>query len=87
MIDHRDFVLNEIAKELDLLFSTFDTKILATAMMLRSAHALRAVHSAGMWKVDDVRAVIEGATKDVYEPLPKDQVPKVATLGGSGTLQ
>jgi hypothetical protein len=77
MMDHRDFVLGEITKELDLLFSTFDTKILATAMMLRSA---------GMWRVEDVKAVVDGATKDILTPLPKDQVPKVAALGG-GTLQ
>lgn len=85
-MNHQDFVIGEIAKELDLLFSTFDTKVLAAAMLLRSTQALRAVHSAGMWRVEDVKAVIDGATKDVLTPLPKDQVPKVATLGG-GTLQ
>jgi hypothetical protein len=83
---HQDFIIDEIAKELDRLFATFDTKVLATAMLLRSATALRAVHSAGMWRVEDVRAVVEGVTKDIYEPLPKDQLPKVAALGG-GTLQ
>jgi len=86
-MNHNDFVINEINKELDLLFSTFDTKTLATAMMLRSAQMLRACHSAGVWKVEDVRAVVEGATEDIYEPLPKDQVPKVATTGGNGTIQ
>lgn len=86
-MDHRDFIVNEINKELDLLFSTFDTKTLATVMMIRSAAALRAIHNAGLWKVDDVRAVVEGATADIYKPLPKDQIPKIATSGGNGTVQ
>jgi hypothetical protein len=86
-LNHQEFVYAEIAKELDILFSTFDTKTLATAMMIRSAYALRACHSAGLWKVEDVRAVVEGATADIYEPLPVDQVPKIATTGGNGTVQ
>jgi hypothetical protein len=86
-MDHHDFIINEISKELDILFSTFDTRMLATAMMVRSAQALRATHASGMWRVEDVRAVIEGALENVYEPLPKEQMPKVVPTGRSGTLQ
>lgn len=85
-MNRTDFIANEIHSELDRLFSTFDTKFLATAMMIRASAALRACHSAGVWKVEDVKAVVEGALEHVYEPLPKDQVPRVATPGGS-TLQ
>lgn len=83
MKTHSDFMIGEINKELDLLFSTFDTKTLATAMMLRSAQALRAVHSAGLWRVEDVQAVVDSATKDILKPLPADQIPKIATTGNS----
>jgi hypothetical protein len=85
-MNHNDFIANEISKELDRLFGTFDTKYLATAMLIRSAQALRACHSAGVWCVEDVRAVVESATEHVYTPLPKDQVPRVASPGGN-TLQ
>ena len=87
-MNRQDFIANEIHSELDRLFSTFDTKFLATAMMIRASAALRACHSAGVWTVADVRAVVEGATENVYTPLPPDQVPRIASSGSAGnTLQ
>jgi hypothetical protein len=88
MKSHQDFIFDEIARELTTLFTTFDTRTLASAMLIRSAKALRALHSTGMWKKEDVRVVVEAALKDIYEPLPKDQLPPVSMIGQpKGPLQ
>jgi hypothetical protein len=84
---HDEFIIKEIHKELDLLFSTFDTKVLSAAMMLRSAHALRAVHSAGLWHIEDVKAVVDDSLKDIYVRLPEAKIPRVCVMGGKNTLQ
>lgn len=86
-MNHGDVVISQIAEQLDVLCSSFDTKVLAAAMMLRSAQMLRACHSAGVWKVEDVRAVVESATKNIYTPLPENRAPKVVTLDGNRTIQ
>lgn len=80
-MNHEDFIINEIHTELNRLFLTFDTKVLAAAMMIRAGQALRACHSAGVWTVDDVRVVVEEATADVYTPLTEDKVPRIVTTG------
>ena len=88
MKTHQDFIFDEISRELTTLFMTYDTRTLATAMMVRSAKALRALHSTGMWKKEDVRAVVDAALQDIYEPIPKDQLPPVTSIGGTkGPLQ
>jgi hypothetical protein len=86
-MNHSDIVITQITEQLDVLCSSFDTKVLAAAMMLRSAQMLRACHSAGVWKVEDVRAVVESATKNIYTPLPENRAPKVVTLDGNSTIQ
>lgn len=86
-MNHSDVVISQITEQLDVLCSSFDTKVLAAAMMLRSAQMLRACHSAGVWKVEDVRAVVESATKNIYTPLPENRAPKVVTLDGNRTIQ
>jgi hypothetical protein len=86
-MNHSDIVITQITEQLDVLCSSFDTKVLAAAMMLRSAQMLRACHSAGVWKVEDVRAVVESATKNIYTPLPENRAPKVVTLDGNRTIQ
>ena len=81
MKTHKDFIVEEIYNELNVLCSTFDTRMLATAMLLKSTQMLRALHSTGMWRTEDIKAVVEGALENIYEQLPKDQVPRVATIG------
>jgi uncharacterized membrane protein (DUF2068 family) len=83
MSTHEDFIIREITKELNILFSTFDTKVLATAMMIQSARALRSLHTAGVWTVKDVKDVLAVATENILLPFPPDQIPEVRTINNS----
>lgn len=73
-----DSMVDQIQEDLTQLFMKYDTKLLATAMLMRSATALRTVHSAGIWKVSDVQAVVEAALEDIYTPIPAENLPPVA---------
>lgn len=68
---HYDRQMRAISNGLTELQLSHDTKYLATAMMHRSAYMLRMLLTAGVWTEDDVRAVIDGALEDVYQPLPE----------------
>ena len=81
--DYAKSVRSAINDQITALAMTFDTKTLATVMMHRAAGMLRAVHSAGLWTEKDVRDFVEGCLVDIYDKLPDNQTPKVATLGMS----
>jgi len=84
----QDDIISAISIELDRLYATFDTRVLAAAMLVKSTVVLRACHSAGAMKVEDVQAMIKEVTSDIYLPLPRSQVPPVITTdGGPPNLQ
>ena len=78
---HHTNVSNEINKRIDEMLMTYDTKLLATTLVFRGVQALRALIAANMWRKEDVKAVIDGATADVFLPFPKNKIPQISTIG------
>jgi len=76
-------VADQIQDRLTELFMTYDTKLLATIMMHRSAKALQGLHSLDIWEVEDVRVVVEESIKDIYVRLPQEDIIRV-TAKSSG---
>lgn len=90
-MSHQKTVLHQIADDLDAMIMKYDARLLGSAMLLRAAQVLRGAHSTGLWKLGDVRAVVEGALEDVFKPLPFAEQPAVRIAGDDeghiGTLQ
>lgn len=78
---HQSSVQDEIDTLIQSMVMTYDTKLLGVLLLTRGAELLRAVHSAQLWRVEDVRAVVDAVTKDIYEPLDAKDIPRVETIG------
>lgn len=84
--EYRADILRQCEDELRSLFMRYDTKTLASLMFIRSASALRSLHTAGIWKVEDVQAVVQFALQNIY--TPQENMPEVRPLNdGNQTLQ
>jgi hypothetical protein len=75
-------LVDEMNDQLDQLFSTYDTRLLSSLMLVRAGAALRALHSVGAWKVEDVKVIVDDVLSTIYTPLPKSDHPAIATTGG-----
>jgi hypothetical protein len=78
---YRAEVMNEIGERLDDLILSYDSKVLATMLVVKGCGLLRALYNSGLWTEKDIKPILDEAAREVFLPMEK-QV-KTITIGAS----
>lgn len=79
--EHMSRKLEEIQAKIDELYLTYDSKLLAAVMMVRSGQLLQGLYSVGAASDGEINSMISEAFKNATTKLPTDKTPHMITVG------
>jgi hypothetical protein len=79
--EHFNSKMREMMDEVHDMAHRYDAKMLAIVLLSQSANLFQACLAVQLMSEDEIRRTIAEATKNVYDPIPADQMPKVGVIG------